>query len=422
MDFLHILFALCGLVGGMGLGWLWFNSRSASILAQIAELKAQKQEWADALEKTQQDKTALHERAIKAESEAQHLGQKLKDQQEQLRDQFKLTADSLLEQISNKFSVQSEKKIGDLLNPMQQHLNDFKKLVVDSFTTQGKEQHTLKSEIEKIVFQADSLTKALRGDVKAQGNWGEIMLERILEESGLRRDEDYILQGEGMSLKNEDGKHRKPDVIVLLPENKHIIVDSKVSITAYERYCADTDENRKQAHINDFLKSIKAHIMGLEGQKYQHLEKLGTPDFVLLFMPTEGAFSFAMQHEPELLSYAWGRKIMLVSPTTLFTTLRTIASLWNTERQNRNLQKIIDQSGALHDKFAGFVENMNKVGSQLGTAQATYDEAMKQLSTGKGNLINRAKELRSLGARVSKNIPLTQFEEEEPLMLESKVG
>lgn len=407
MDFLHIMFALCGLLGGVGIGWLIFNSRSATILAQIAELKAQKQEWADSLEKAGQEKTALHERAIRAEADVQHLEQKLKDQQVQLRDQFKLTADSLLEQISNKFSVQSEKKIGDLLNPMQQHLNDFKKLVVESFTAQGKEQHTLKNEIEKIVFQADSLTKALRGDAKAQGNWGEVMLERILEESGLRRDEDYSLQAADMGLKGADGNHLKPDVIVHLPDSKHLIVDSKVSITAYERFCAETDDERKQAHIRDFIKSIKNHIVGLESKKYQDIEKLGTPDFVLLFMPTEGAFSFAMQHDPELHSYAWGRKIVLVSPTTLFATLRTIASLWNIERQNRNAQEIARQGGALYDKFVGFLENMDAIGKQLGKAQITYDDAMKQLSTGRGNIIGSVEKLRALGAKASKNHALT---------------
>lgn len=402
MDFLHILFAAVGLLGGFGLGWMAFSSRISGLNARIAGLDELKLE----LEKAQREKTELHERAIKAEAETQYVQIRLKDQQEQLRAEFKLTADALLEQVSTKFSTQSEKKIGDLLNPMQQHLNDFKKLVVDSFTTQGKEQHTLKSEIGKIMLQADSLTKALRGDAKAQGNWGEIMLERILEESGLRRDEDYTLQAVDMGLKNADGSHLKPDVIVHLPDNKHIIIDSKVSLTAYERYCGESDEAARQLHIKEFLRSVKSHIVGLEGKRYQDIEALGTPDFVLLFMPTEGAFSFAMQHDSELHSYAWGRKIVLVSPTTLFATLKTIASLWNIERQNRYAQEIARQGGALYDKFAGFVENMDAVGKQLDKAQTTYDSAMKQLSTGRGNLIGSAEKLKVLGAKASKSITL----------------
>lgn len=365
------------------------------------DLDAQK----DQLETVQRERTVLHERAVLAESHNKTLEQQLKQQQEQLKLEFKNLSSAIFEDITTKFSTQSEKKIGDLLNPMQLHLTDFKKLVTDSFTTQGKEQHTLKAEIEKIVLQTDTLSKALRGDVKAQGNWGEVILERILEESGLRAEQDYILQGTDMSLTNAEGGRQQPDVIIKLPDNKHIIVDAKVSLMAYERYCRESDETARELHRRDFLKSLKNHINGLESKRYQDNDKLGTPDFVLLFMPVEGAYSFAIQQDPELHAYAWGKKIGLVCPTTLFTSLRTIASLWTMDRQNKNTLEIAKQGGALYDKFAGFVKDMQSIGDQLGRTQRSYDDAWNKLAQGRGNLIGQAEKLKELGAKASKILP-----------------
>lgn len=398
MEIINILFAAVGITFGFGLAWVVLSGRSAELKAQISSLQEEKHQALS-------EQTELRERAIKAETALAHEQSKAEDQQKLLRAEFKQTADNLLEQITGKFSVQSEKKLGDLLNPMQQHLNEFKKLVVDSFTAQGKEQHTLKNEIEKIVLQADSLTQALRGDVKAQGNWGEIMLERILEESGLRRGEDYTLQGESMGLKGESGNHLKPDVIVNLPDNKHIIIDSKVSLTAYERYCAATDDAQRAAQAKEFIRSVKSHVAGLEGKRYQDIDRLGTPDFVVLFMPTEGAFSFAVQQDPELHSYAWGKKIALVSPTTLFATLRTIASLWSMERQNRNTAEIAKRGELMHKKFMGFLKDMQDIGKSLDAARSTYNQATSKLHTGPGNLVSDSKKLKELGVKSTKAIP-----------------
>lgn len=395
MDFIHIAFALVGMTFGFGIAWLLLASRHSGSVAQLVSFK-------EDTHLLQREKTALHERAVKAEAELQHVKEKIKDQQELLRAEFKDTADKLLEQITNKFTLQSEKKIGDLLNPMQQHLNEFKKLVVESFTTQGKEQHTLKNEIEKIVFQADSLTKALRGDVKAQGNWGEIMLERVLEESGLRRDEDYKVQP---AFTDGDGARKQPDIVVYLPNNKHIIIDAKVSLTAYDRYCAAKDDITREAQAKEFVRSVKEHVKNLESKRYQGLESLGTPDFVLLFMPTEGAFSFAMQQDAELHSHAWGRKIAIVSPTTLFASLRTIASLWNMERQNRNTEEIVRRGELMYSKFVGFVEDMESIGQRLNQTQESYDEALKKLHTGRGNLVADAEKLVELGVKSTKPLP-----------------
>lgn len=359
----------------------------------------------DGLEFARSEKTQLHERVVTAETKRELLEQELEKTEAKLRSEFKNTATNIFEDFSNKFSVQSEKKIGDLLNPLRDRLGEFQKMIGDSFAAQGKEQHSLKTEIEKIVLQTDSLTKALRGDVKAQGNWGEVMLERILEESGLRAGEDYIVQATGLGLSSVEGGRLQPDVIVNLPDKKHIIIDSKVSLTAYERYCAESSEELRQLQIKEFIRSIKAHVGGLEQKRYQDIEQLGTPDFVLMFLPIEGAYSLAVQADGELHSYAWGKKIVLVCPATLFATLRTIASIWRIERQNLNAQEIARQGGALYDKLAGFLTDMEDINKHINNLHKAYESASNKLSIGRGNLISQAEKLKTLGAKTSKSLP-----------------
>ena len=342
---------------------------------------------------------ALHTQAITLQAAKSAVEERLNEQQNLWQTQFKQMAGTILEEVSTKFSTQSQKQLGEVLHPFRERLGEFQKLVTDSFSTQGKEQHSLKNEIEKIVLQTGSLTKALRGDVKAQGNWGEIMLERILEESGLEKGVAYAVQGVDMNLATADGSRQRPDVIIHLPEGKHIIIDSKVSLTAYERFCAEPQEDM---HLRDFIKSIKAHIIGLEQKRYQDNEKLSTPDFVLMFMPIEGAYSLALQQDRELHQFAWGRRIVMVCPTTLFTTLQTIASLWRIESQNRNTQEIARQAGALYDKFVGFVDDLEMVGKRLDDAQGAYDKALNKLKDGKGNLITSTEKLRKLGVKNTK--------------------
>lgn len=373
----------------------------------------------DELEHSRSEKTLLHERVIVAETNNKSLQIELEKTESKLRNEFKNTANVIFEDFSTKFTAQSEKKIGDLLNPLRERIVDFQKLVTESFTTQGKEQHSLKNVIEKIVLQTDGLTKALKGDVKAQGNWGEIMLERILEESGLRRDEDYILQGAGLGLSNAEGGRLQPDVIVNLPDNKHIIIDAKVSLTAYERYCNESDELARQVQVKEFIKSIKAHVNGLEQKRYQDIEKLGTPDFVMMFLPIEGAYSLAIQADNELHQYAWNKKIVLVCHATLFATLRTISSLWRIERQNLNAQEIARQGGALYDKFHGFVSDMESIGKNINTLQKTYESANNKLYTGKGNLISQTEKLRKMGVKTAKSLP--ESNDDELLAIEEDI-
>jgi DNA recombination protein RmuC len=387
-------------------------SEKTTLLADMKNAQLRMGELNTQLETSQRELVEARERIHIEKMGKEIQEQRLLDQkeemlkmQERLKSEFKLMSAAMLEEMGVKFNTQSEKKLGELLTPMQKQLVDFNDMVTKSFTEHGKEQHTLKDVIGKIVLQTDSLSKALRGDVKAQGNWGEIMLERILEESGLRRDTDYVLQGTDMGLSGAEGNRLRPDVIVNLPDNKHIIIDSKVSLTAYDRYCGENDELARAALLKEFLRSAKAHINGLAEKRYQDIDKLSTPDFVMMFMPIEGAYSLAMQQDTELHAYAWGKRVVLVCPTTLFATLQTVASLWRIERHNQNAQEIARSGGALYDKFAGFVQDMEKMGEQMGRLQTSYDGAMGKLSKGRGNLIARVEQLKDLGATTSKALP-----------------
>lgn len=427
MEITTILLLAAALFLGFAVAWIMGGRKQQSAsherTALATKLEMAQQELdniRDELEFAKSERTQYHERVVIAETKRELLEQELEKTEAKLRNEFKNTANNIFEDFSNKFTVQSEKKIGDLLNPLRERIGEFQKMVGESFTAQGKEQHSLKSEIEKIVLQTDGLTKALRGDVKAQGNWGEVMLERILEESGLRSGEDYIIQGTGMGLNHADGGRLQPDVIVNLPDKKHIIVDSKVSLTAYERYCGESDETLRQLQIKEFVKSIKAHVNGLEQKRYQDIEKLGTPDFVMMFLPIEGAYSLAIQADSELHSYAWGKKIVLVCPATLFATLRTIASIWRIERQNVNAQEIARQGGALYDKFAGFIGDMEEINKHIHNLHKAYDNANNKLREGRGNLLNQTEKLRLLGAKTSKSLPKGKNEADmEEILLEA---
>ena len=410
-----VVIALCGGVFALFGMWAYAQMiKSKTRLSIVENTAAQQQELLMAARRELAD---LEKREITTRVQKEELDKRLVAQademqkaQHSLKLEFQAAANAMFENISQKFSAQSEKKIGDLLTPLQQRLSEFQKKVDDAFGAQGKEQHTLKSEIEKIVnmnaqmrLQTESLTKALRGDVKAQGNWGEVILERILEESGLQKGVNYIMQGSELGLKGAEGNILKPDVVVLLPDDKHLVIDAKVSLTAYERYCAEPEAG--EAHLQAFIKSIRAHVNGLEQKRYQDIEKLGSPDFVFMFMPIEGAFMLALQRDPELHHYAWGKKIVLVSSTTLLACLSTIASLWRIERQNRNAQEIARQGGALYDKFLGFLNDMETIGNRLKQTQNSYDSALSKLSTGTGNLMRGVEKLKTLGAKTTKSLP-----------------
>lgn len=390
---------LAGKLGGEDIG---LRLQLAEAKEKLAALEKDIREYTTSIAKLDSEKGALHD--------------KLNDQQEYaktLQEQLKLQFENLAHKIFEEKNTQSKQHLQEILNPLKQDLDGFKKHVTESFGAHAEKQFALKEEIASIVkvstemrFQTESLSKALKGDAKTQGNWGEVVLERILEASGLRKGEDYVPQAAGMGLKHPDhGTVQKPDIIIKLPEGKHAIIDAKVSLTAFERFCAEEDEAAKAQQLQLFLQSVRAHAKGLEERRYQDTDGLDTPDYVLMFMPIEGAYALAMQHDAELHASAWARKVIIVCPSTLFAILKIIASMWKIERQNRNAEAIAQRGGLLYDKIAGFVEDMTAIGKALDSAQGKYDAALGKLSAGKGNILRQAEQLSELGAKHAKSLP-----------------
>jgi DNA recombination protein RmuC len=331
-------------------------------------------------------------------------------QREQLKNEFKVVAQEALGQQSRMLHEQlkqgNKAEMDVLLAPFRAKLEQFGERVEKTHLQGVHERSELKAEVhnlmeqsEKLRNEANALTRALRSDNKAQGNWGEMVLEKLLERSGLTRDLEYSVQA---STTDSDGRRLQPDVVLNLPEGKHLVIDSKVSLVAYERFVNAENPEEQALAMKEHIASLRAHIRGLSDKNYQNLYDVSL-DFVLLFVPIEGAFSTALQAEPGLYHEAFDRNIALVSTTTLWTTLRTVGTLWRQERQNRNVGEIIRQASDLYDKFVGFSEEMIKVGNQMQTTTKTYENAMKQLSQGKGNLVRRAEQLRQLGLKNSKS-------------------
>jgi DNA recombination protein RmuC len=430
------LYILCVLAGGLlGVLFYYFLSSSKKGVSEKAFRALEREnitletQWKtlgeerDRLLKESQelnDQMVQNERASATfENEKKNLEEKLKTHredlgklQEQFKSQFENLANQIFEQKSKTFRENSEKNLSALINPLKEKITDFQKKVEETYSKESRDRFALQKEIEKIVQssqqmtqETQNLTQALRGDVKAQGNWGEIVLERILEASGLRAGEEYTVQGKEMGLVDAEGKKSRPDVIVNLPEQKHIIIDSKVSLTHYERYISESNEEIKGTHLRDFLNSFYSHIDNLGSKSYQDLYKLETPDFVLMFVPIEGAFSLAIQSDPKIFTYAWDQMIVIVSPTTLLASLRTVSSLWKQERQNQNALEIARQGGLLYEKFIGFLGDLEKVGDYLNRSQNVYSDAMNKLKDGRGNILSKVENLKKLGAKTSKSLP-----------------
>jgi DNA recombination protein RmuC len=300
-----------------------------------------------------------------------------------------------------------------LLSPLKEKIQVFEKKVEDTYEKGLKDQTDLKAELKKlhdlnlkISDEANNLTRALKGDVKKQGNWGEMILERILERSGLTEGREYQKQE---SVLSENGQRFQPDVVIHLPDQKHIVVDSKVSLVAYERLVNCDNEKDRMIHVKEHLMSVRSHIKILSEKHYQHAQGFNSPDFVLLFIPIESSFSIAVQEDQDLFSYAWDNKVVIVSPSTLLATLRTIASIWQQENQNRNALEIARQSGALYDKFVGFIEDMESIGKSIDSTRKNYEMATNKLFTGSGNLVKRAENIKKLGAKTTKELPLDKL-------------
>ncbi len=341
----------------------------------------------------------------------------LMSNKEALSNQFKNLANDIFEEKDKKFSAQNKQKLDALLNPFSQQLNEFRTKVDSIYHDEGKQRASLLKEVQQLKDlnvrlnqEAINLTKALTGDKKVQGTWGEMVLERVLEQSGLRIGHEYDTQ-EGY--RDNENSLYKPDVIVHLPHAKDIVIDSKVSLIAYESYCKATSKEEEKVTIQAHIAAIKNHIKTLSEKDYSSLKGVNTLDFVLLFIPIEAAFIAAYTHDESLLSLAFDEKIIIVTPTTMLATLKTIENLWRYENQNQNAQDIAARAGVLYDKFRGFVEDIEKLGKQLDTTQSTYHDAINKLSQGKGNLINQAQQLKALGIKVKKEIPKTILEQSD---------
>lgn len=357
----------------------------------------------------------LSNQLIQVQTEHKNLQQKLAEQKlemeklnERFAFEFKNLANEILDEKSKKFTEQNKINIAEILTPLKERIGEFQKKVEDSNKDGAERNASLVQQIKhlsdlnkQITKEAENLTKALKGDSKAQGNWGEVILERILEKSGLEKGREYETQ---VSEMGEDGRRYQPDVVVKLPDNKHIIIDSKVSLTSYERFVSGDDEKEQLGHLKSHINSVRAHVKGLGDKGYQNLYGFDGLDFVLLFIPIEPAFTLAVQHDPELFNEAYSKNIVIVSPTTLIATLRTISSIWKQEYQNKNAIEIAQQSGALYDKFQAFTEDLIGIGKHLTGTQKAYQESMKKLSEGSGNLVRRAEKLKKLGAKASKTI------------------
>ncbi len=334
----------------------------------------------------------------------------LQNAKNELSREFSNLSNKIYEEKSKQFSVSSKEQLELLLKPFREQISNFSKEAREQFESELKDRHLLKDELmrlkqmnEQLASEALNLTNALKGENKTQGNWGEIVLENILEQSGLREGVEYELQA---TLKNDEGKTYRPDVVIHMPQNRDIIIDSKVSLIAYERFVNEEDPQEKAKALKEHIASISTHIKSLSAKRYEKLDGVNTLDFVLLFMPIEGAFLLALEQDGEFFKRAYESNILVVSPSTLLVTLRTIEHIWRTQRQEEHAKKIAAEAEAMYDKLVGFVEEMKSIGSYIQKTQDSYDKAMNRLSTGRGNVIKRAQNMKALGLKPKKSLPI----------------
>lgn len=383
-----------------------------SLLAQKeSELQALQQQLLN-LKTENADLNARQQEQHKSNAEKIRL---LQDAENQLKTQFENLAHRIFEERGKQFAEHNKVSIETLVAPLKEQLGEFKNRVESVYDNETKDRISLREEIvslrrdtAKMNQEALNLTRALKGDHKTQGNWGEMILEKVLEQSGLRKGIEYETQG---AFRDEDNRLFKPDVIVRLPENKDVIIDSKVSLVAYERYCSAEDDHQRIEALKQHTEAVRNHIKGLSNKDYSSLKGLRSLDFVLLFMPIEAAFMAAFQADEKLFNDAFEHKIVVVTPTTLLATLRTVQNIWRYEQQNENARLIADKAGSLYDKIRGFVEDIEKLGNQLNTVHKTYDGIVNKLSSGSGNLLRQASAFEELGVKVKKKLPKSLTEQ-----------
>ena len=377
------------------------QKRLALGMDETRELRSQKERLGIQISKYEVEMENLHQKNSEQKAEVEKL-------QEKFTKEFENLANKILDVKSEKFTRQNKENIENILNPLKEKIKTFEDKVEKSqkenisIHSSLKEQLlNLQSQNLKITQEAENLTKALKGDSKMQGNWGELVLERVLEKSGLEKDREYLVQ---QSFTREDGSKVLPDVIINLPDGKKMIVDAKVSLTAYERYI-NAEEELQEKYLKEHISSIKTHVDQLSSKKYEDLYEMESPDFVLMFIPIEPAFAIAINNDNSIYNKAFEQNIVIVTPSTLLATLRTIDSMWNNEKQQRNAIEIARQAGALYDKFEGFITDLTKVGKKMDEAKTEYKGAMNKLVEGRGNIITSIEKLKKMGAKAKKSLP-----------------
>jgi DNA recombination protein RmuC len=401
--------------------------KSESLQEQLIKQAEENDKYKVEIKEYQTALSESKERGVEFDKENKYLKEMLEKQKAEIEDlgkkftnEFKILADGILEDKSKRFTEMNQANIEQILKPLGENIRTFQKKVEEVYDRESKERFSLGKEVEKLVVlnqkiseEANNLTNALKGQVKQQGNWGEMILESILEKSGLVKDREYFVQE---SFKDEEGKRFQPDVIVQYPDNRKVIIDSKVSLVAYERYCSSDSSDEQQKELANHIRSIRSHIDILSSKRYQDL--VGSLDFVTMFLPVEPAFILAMQADQDLWNYAYARGVLLLSPTNLIAALRLIHNLWQREYQNRHALEIAERGGLLYDKFVGFVDTLTSVGDNLMRSQKSYEQAMNQLAVGRGNLVAQTQKLKDLGAKAQKSLPSNLLDgDDEPIEL-----
>lgn len=397
------------------------RGQGAQLQDRLAASESRLRQVEEALTESSRQNTALRQRTVQLQtsleaerSQAQEKLELLQGARDAMQSEFRNLANTIFDEKQTRFRRESKDQVEGLLGPLSERIRDFEKRVEETYNTERRERFSLIKEVKnlqginaRISEDAVNLTNALKGQYKTQGMWGEVILERVLEMSGLVKGREYEVQ---MNLRTEDGRRRQPDVVVHLPEGKDVVVDSKVSLVAYERFCSTDDQADRAAPLKAHVQAIRTHIRQLGEKAYQRAPGVRSLDFVLMFVPIEAAFALAVQEDNELFADAFERNIVVVSPSTLLATLKVIQNIWRYEQQSRNAQEIAQRAGALYDKFVDFVRDLGDVGHKIGAVQTAYDKAHNKLVSGRGNLVRRAEQMRELGAEVSKSLPKNLIE------------
>jgi DNA recombination protein RmuC len=416
----EILFLIIGMIVGAVSVWLVskfrFEGKQSISEERLKGLSETVEKAKIELDDKEKEIIELNRQVSARDTEFRNLNEKLQEQkneidklQEKFRIEFKNLSNEIFEEKSKRFTEQNKIKLDEILKPLGEKIRDFEKKVEETYDKEAQQRYSLKEEVKRLAElnqevskEASNLTKALKGDTKARGSWGEVILESILERSGLVKDREYFIQA---SYTDDNGKKVQPDVIVAYPGDRRVVIDSKVSLLAYERYVSNDDKREQDKALKDHLQSVRNHIRILSEKNYQDIYQIKSLDFVMMFMPVEPAYYLAIQDDTELWNYAYEKRILLISPTNLIAALKMIESMWRQEYQSKNVMEIARRSGALYDKFEGLLSDLVDIGKKLDAAQNSYKSSMVKLSEGKGNLISRVEQIKKLGAKTKKSLP-----------------